>query len=55
MKAEEGFLLLLKGLSWKLLTFYFKGSAEEYRESGGKCSPHIGSGEKQYFIHHSYL
>lgn len=36
MKAEEGFLLLLKGLSCKLLAFYFKGSAEEYRESGGK-------------------
>lgn len=55
MKADEGFLLLLKGLSCKLLVFYFKGSAEKYRESGGKYSPHIGSGEKQYFIHRSYL
>lgn len=30
MKAGEGFLLLLKGLSCKMLAFYFKDSAEEY-------------------------
>lgn len=29
MKAEEGFLLLLKGLSCKMLTFYFTDSAAE--------------------------
>lgn len=41
MKTGEGFLLLLKGLSCKMLAFYFKDSAEEYEEGGGKEIPHL--------------